>query len=248
MKTHGLVGWAAAMLAACGGTASRGPVGEGPSDSGPAEAASPGPDGASPGPDANSPVPEAAAPDSDTGGDGGADQRIDPLEVGRTWTYEVAQFGTYPACPGGMHAGSAVGSSVIGGRQAIEVQSACANAGAAYYAVSGDLVQLYAQGTWITALGTPVQEGQSWSEGSLMVTWHSAGTVTVPAGTFQDCWSATEDVGYVAYAILPWRGPGPLVHEGRAGQRLRRAAHREELLTAVAGVSAVSRRPRASTG
>ena len=89
------------------------------------------------------------------------------------------------------------------------MQSACANVGSAYYVVAGDLVQVDVGGAWLTALGTPVQEGQTWMEGSDSYTWHSVGTVTVPAGTFDDCWSATLNVPTSTYALF-CRGVGPV--------------------------------------
>jgi hypothetical protein len=135
--------------------------------------------------------------------------RIDPIEVGRSWTYTITELGTYPLCPGGTHTGTALGSAIVAGKQAIQVQSACANVGSAYYVVTGDLVQVDVGGAWLTALGTPVQDGQTWSEGSDSYTWHSVGTVTVPAGTFQACWSATLGGQASTYAIF-CRGVGPV--------------------------------------
>jgi hypothetical protein len=156
-------------------------------------------------------LPEGGDDDAaaDGGGQDAADERIDPLEVGRSWTYEITELGTYPLCPGGVHTGAALMAATVDGKQAIEVQSACANVGSAYYAVDGDLVQVAVDGAWLTALAAPVQEGQTWSEGSESFTWHSAGTVTVPAGTFSECWSATQNVAYSAYAIF-CRGVGPV--------------------------------------
>ena len=199
-----LVGCGAVVLVACGGSS----LASGTAlstDAGASDAAQMTEDDAPSGRDAGATGSDGPSPDSGAM----ADDRIDPIEVGRTWTYDVQELGTYPLCPSGTHSGSALGTSMVGGKEAIEVQSACAKVGSAYYAVTGDLVQLYAQGTWVIALDTPVQEGHSWSDGATTFTWHSVGSVTVPAGTFDACWSATQNVAYSAYAIF-CRGVGPV--------------------------------------
>lgn len=204
-----LSGWVGcvSLLVACGGGTSKVPLGVAPPDAGGVDAEGVADAAALTDAEATADAvalqPEASLPDA------GADERIDPIEVGRSWTYDITELGTYPFCPGGTHSGTALSSEMVAGKQAIQVQSACANAGTAYYAVDGDLVQVDVQGAWLTALASPVQEGQTWSQGSDSFTWHSAGTVTVPAGTFGDCWSATQNVAYSAYAIF-CRGVGPV--------------------------------------
>jgi hypothetical protein len=197
----------AAILVACGGSTSKVPGAATQPDAGIDDAAAmadvPIESAAAGAPDVVTTQPEAGPQDA------AADERIDPIEVGRSWTYDIADFGTYPLCPAGTHTGSALATAMIDGKQAIEVQSACAEAGSAYYVVDGDLVQVAVDGAWLTALGTPVQQGQTWSEGSEGFTWQSVGTVTVPAGTFDDCWSATQNVAYSTYAIF-CRGVGPV--------------------------------------
>jgi hypothetical protein len=148
--------------------------------------------------DAVAPQPEA-----------GADERIDPIEVGRRWTYAITELGSYPLCPAGTHTGGALEAATVAGKQAIEVQSACANIAPAYYAVDGDLVQVDVDGAWLTSLASPVQDGLTWSRGAESFTWHSVAPVTVPAGTFDDCWSATQNVTYAAFAVF-CRGVGPV--------------------------------------
>ncbi len=202
-----VLGFGAALLVACGGTNAKVSGITAPPDAAGDDAEAV-PDAAfaidsEVAGDAAAAEPEAATPEA------GVDDRIDPIEVGRTWTYAITDIGTYPLCPGGTHAGTALASATVAGKQAIQVQSACANAGTAYYAVDGDLVQVDVAGAWLTSLATPVQEGQTWTEGSDSFTWHSAGTVTVPAGTFENCWSATQNVAYSAYAIF-CRGVGPV--------------------------------------
>jgi hypothetical protein len=138
------------------------------------------------------------------------DDRIDPIVVGHAWTYDVTEIGADTLCPSGEHTGTALDESTQDGQpNAIRVTSLCANVGASYYTVNGDVVQVDVAGTWVLALDAPVQEGHTWSNGVATFTWHDAGAVTVPAGTFTDCWSATENVAYESYTIF-CRGVGPV--------------------------------------
>jgi hypothetical protein len=139
-----------------------------------------------------------------------ADEEIDPIAVGHAWTYAVTELGTYPACPAGSSTATALTTSTQDGKAgAVEVQSLCTGAPPSWYFVQGDVVQVDVTGTWVLALDAPVQEGHTWSNGETSFTWHDAGSVTVPAGTFSDCWSATENVAYPAYTIF-CRGVGPV--------------------------------------
>ena len=143
------------------------------------------------------------------GSDGAAaDDRIDPLVVGRTWTYAVTQIGSYPLCPAGMHDGAVVAESIKDGKHAFEVRSLCANAGTFFYSVTGDVVQFDAQGTWVLALDAPVQDGHSWTNGLTTYTWKTAGTVTVPAGSFDRCFQAKDDASE-SFTVF-CRGVGPI--------------------------------------
>ena len=67
----------------------------------------------------------ASATSPDAGGDGPGDtgstgdDRLDPLEVGRTWSYDVTS--TYPSCPGGRHDTHVVSAGTTDGRATFEV-------------------------------------------------------------------------------------------------------------------------------
>ena len=132
---------------------------------------------------------------------------IDPVALHRAWTYDVQVFGAPTVCSPGRHDGSVVKEDVVDGKHAYEVQSFCPGIPSLYYAFDGDRVELDYKGQWVLALDTPVQEGTSWSNGAGSFTWHDAGSVTVPAGTFSRCWKATENAGYAAYTVF-CRGVG----------------------------------------
>jgi len=178
----------------------------------------PSPDGGTGADGATGPGPAAeggAGPTGDggtaEGGDGGpaADTRIDPIEVGRSWTYNVQVLGFYPACSNGVFTSNTLQSSSLDGKTALHVQSLCKDAGVYKYAVEGDRVWAHFGGSWKLSLDAPVVEGHTWSDGLRSYRWDSKGTVTTPAGTFADCWSATTVAAYTSYILL-CRGVGPV--------------------------------------
>jgi hypothetical protein len=147
---------------------------------------------------ASAPRPASAPPPADA---------IDPVALHRAWTYDVQVFGAASACTPGRHDGSVVKEDVIDGKHAYEVQSFCPGVPSLFYAFDVDRVELDYEGSWVLALDTPVEEGTTWSSGASSFTWHEAGSVTVPAGTFSRCWKATENAGYTAYTVF-CRGVG----------------------------------------
>jgi len=151
----------------------------------------------------------AFIPDASVAKDGAvADRRIDPIEVGRSWTYDVKVLGFYPLCEAGSHIATARSAKPKDGKTAIDVTSLCKNAGAYEYAVEGDRVFTYAAG-WRLSLDAPVAEGHTWSDTLRNYVWESRGTQTVPAGTFDECWSATVVARYTSYTVF-CRGVGPV--------------------------------------
>lgn len=137
------------------------------------------------------------------------DDRIDPIAVGHAWTYDVTVLGIYPACANGVFVSSTLSSSTLSGKTALSVQSLCKNAGVFQYSVDGDRVFSYVNGSWKTSLDSPVAQGHTWSDGFRTYAWESKGTVTTPAGTFSDCWSATAKVSFSSYTVF-CRGVGPV--------------------------------------
>jgi hypothetical protein len=192
----------------CGGSDAAGVAGA-------SEPSAPAPSG-----DSSPSAPDAAATAADAGTapgpnpDAGStpppkDRRIDPIEVGREWTFDVAVLGYYPACANGTYKATGVKAETVDGKQAIYVSSFCPSSPGFHYSVDGDNVWSHYLGEWITSLVAPVQEGHTWTDGYLDYEWESKGTVTVPAGTFDECWSATTVASYTSYILL-CRGVGPV--------------------------------------
>lgn len=137
------------------------------------------------------------------------DRRIDPIEVGREWTFDVKVLGYYPLCKNGTYKAVGEKAEPVDGKQAVYVSSFCPSAPGFHYSVDGDNVWSHYLGDWISSLQAPVQAGHTWTDGYLDYEWESQGTVTVPAGTFDECWSATTVASYTSYILL-CRGVGPV--------------------------------------
>jgi hypothetical protein len=193
-------------LGACGGSASDPSLsaadgGPGASEGGPGAATDSGPGPA---------TGDGGGSDAGDGGDGGVkDTRIDPIEVGHAWTYNVTVLGFYPTCQNGLWTSTTLSSAALDGKTALSVQSLCKDAGVFRYAVDGDRVYAYANAAWTVALDAPVADGHTWNDGLRDYRWDTKGSVTTPAGTFAECWSATVVASYTSYTIF-CRGVGPV--------------------------------------
>ena len=137
---------------------------------------------------------------------------IDPLVVGETWTYDVTIQGSFPECSAGTFNSTVSQNETLGGRDAYLVGSFCPSLGSYWYSADGDTVSVYSGSDWIVGLDSPVQEGHSWvSDEGRTFQWYSSGTLTLPAGTFSDCWEARETGSATEeYSITLCRGVGPV--------------------------------------
>jgi hypothetical protein len=150
-----------------------------------------------------------SAPATDSSADiGNLEDRIDPIAVGRSWSYNVEVLGNYLGCSPGKHDGKVLRAGSYQGRNAFEVQSFCEGFGSSWYSVVGDVVDLY-YSAWIRVVDAPVTEGHTWTSGTSTITWRDMGSVTVPAGTFSRCYRAEANVGYPSYTVF-CRGVGPV--------------------------------------
>jgi len=139
-----------------------------------------------------------------SGGDaqpgGNDDDRLYPLAVGRTWTYDVVS--TYPSCPGGSRELRVVSSGTTDGRATFEVKGFCGLTG--HTSVDGDRVdEHYDWGPvgWMRVLDAPVADGHSWEttngSATFTMTYADAGSVD----GYPDCWKVTQNVSYTTYWI-----------------------------------------------
>ena len=141
---------------------------------------------------------------SGAGGSGSAGEptpeSLFPLAVGNRWTYLVTT--TLPdssPCPAGEHSTELVSSSTVDGRMAFEAKHVCdalMPEAVRFYAYSelGVETKRCAAGAagcgpnWVIGLPRPVAEQATFQALDGLRTVHRVGRVTVPAGTFEECW------------------------------------------------------------
>jgi len=140
------------------------------------------------------------------GGSGGV-APIYPVALGYSWTYDVTPLGIGDSCGSGVRTTRVVGQSLLAGRNAFELDYFC-SATPVYVSTDGDRLYYYTSNAWQLALDTPVADGHSWAFFSGTRTWHSVGTVSVPAGTFTDCWEMEQQDAGATATFTYCRGVG----------------------------------------
>lgn len=136
-------------------------------------------------------------PSNDTDGPPGpvADDLF-PMPEGASWTYEVTGDGAI--CPTGSQTAT-VGTTVdAGGRQATEYITFCGGrVHPVIAAPSGVEIYIESADSWSVMLDTPIEDGHSWTFAAYdnEYTYEDAGTITVPAGTFDNCWTRLDSLG-----------------------------------------------------
>jgi hypothetical protein len=119
-----------------------------------------------------------------------------PAVVGHTWTFAISS--DFPEC-NGERSGSVLSAQKVGGRDAVWISSYCDGQSPAAVAVGTSSADVYVNGTYISQLAEPVADGKTFQGLSGATTWHKEPLVTVPAGTFQNCWRAVSGSTYVIY-------------------------------------------------
>ncbi|MGZ3425722.1 MAG: hypothetical protein ACXVCV_03690 [Polyangia bacterium] len=144
-----------------------------------------------------------------SGGGGGTGAALYPLAVGYRWTYAVSAVGAGAICAAGNHDQHVVSANAAGGRAAFQLDNFCSGVGGTYdYSQpGGDEVDFYYNATWAPIIDLPLQEGHMWTYFNSSYTWHRETSITVPAGTYSDCWTANQNVTYTAY-LTYCRGVG----------------------------------------
>ncbi len=154
--------------------------------------------------------------DSDTDADTDSDENgpMFPLSVGDSWTYAVTAQSTSPMCSAGSYTAMVTESVVVDGRQAVAYRSYCDRPGIGPATVSfyqsGDRVEQYTNDEWVLSLATPIEDGHTWYAGTYQFQWREVGTITVPAGTFYDCFERIP-IGGDHYTSTYCRGVGKVI-------------------------------------
>lgn len=161
----------------------------------------------------------ASGGESSTGGSTGqtfAPAELFPLAVGNTWTHAVTEkfAGACASAP----VETVVGTVTVEGVTAFNLTSACFGLAEGDYSTLAphgqEVLQQFSE-DWAATVATPLADGHSWTilSGSYTFTWHQVGQVTVPAGTFEDCWRRAITPGDTAETTTFCRGIGPVIRE-----------------------------------
>jgi hypothetical protein len=120
-----------------------------------------------------------------------------PAVVGHSWTLDVTS--DFPQCAG-EKTGSVLGQQKVDGRDALWISSYCDGQPPAAVSVSDRSADVDVQGKYIPQLAEPVVEGATFASIMGQTTWHKERSpVTVPAGTFDNCWRAVAGSNFVVY-------------------------------------------------
>ena len=159
--------------------------------------------------DDDGPLPDGGNGSGSGSGTHGGSDKLFPLAMGNSWTYSVAAVGTGSICATGSHEQHVVSANPTGGRDAFQVTNFCSGAAGTfdYATAAGDEIDFYYQTQWLTLISPPLEEGHMWPYFNTSYHWHRETSVTVPAGTYDDCWTAVQDVSYTA-SLTYCRGVG----------------------------------------
>lgn len=113
-----------------------------------------------------------------------------PMAVGNTWTYVVEEK-IVGSCPEEGRSISFVEEEFLDGRDTFVGTNVCFPGSTARQAIDGDIIEQYSEpeAEWFVSYQAPLENGFEWSplEGTTL-RWEEVGSLTVPAGTFEDCW------------------------------------------------------------
>jgi hypothetical protein len=166
---------------------------------------------------------EGSASDAGAADAPAPDLRILPLALGRRWTYQsrAPDGGAASQCPGEQTAEVVGPGTTRDGGPSLRYHPLCLFGAIAYVDLEGTgdrLVAYLVDDAGATVrdpvlyLDGPVEEGHSWQySGSVKFVWRDSGSVTVPAGTFTDCWRREEIANLNRYVIY-CRGVGQVRH------------------------------------
>jgi len=142
-------------------------------------------------------------------GSGSGSAALYPIAVGNSWTFTVAAVGAGSVCDAGTYMQQVVSANPVGGRAAFQMTDFCTGISGTYdYATpGGDEVDFYYSGSWLTLVDPMLVDGHTWTYFNTSYAWKRESSVSVPAGTYSDCWTAVQQVSYTAYMTY-CRGAG----------------------------------------
>jgi hypothetical protein len=150
---------------------------------------------------------------------GQRDDRLQPFEVGRSWSYRRVWLdgGADATCEGSLE--SSVTKMVT--RDAAvgyEYLPTCIGTTKVQMFLSGDDIWAYVGSAALQPIqyaASPVEAGVSWDGGAVQYVWEAQDTVSVPAGTFDRCIRRTGVTDKSGFLVL-CRGVGLVLNENRS--------------------------------
>jgi hypothetical protein len=142
-----------------------------------------------------------------------SDPRLFPIAVGRSWTFAtVAADGGTGSCTGTQTSTVVGPGATYAGQPSLRYRPVCSTTEVDLVGTGDKLLQyqIGGDGTAYLFHDEPVVDGHSWtySAGTTFV-WRSAPPVTVPAGTFTECWNRVIEET-PEYVVTYCRGVGPV--------------------------------------
>jgi hypothetical protein len=129
-------------------------------------------------------------------GDPTAIASLFPAKVGHSWTFQVTS--DFAQCRG-TRTGQVLSAQKVDGRDAVWISSYCDGVSPSAVSVGTQSADVDVNGQYVPQIAEPVAEGAKFASISGTTTWHAEGAVTVPAGTFQNCWRAATGSTFVIY-------------------------------------------------
>ncbi len=124
-------------------------------------------------------------------------KQIFPMSSTWTWTYQVTTFGSTTfgaACQSGKVTRTTQGSANLGKRSGTYLPALCqSGTSRVAYSMDGDQVSYWNGSDWDTYIEAPLTDGKKFLSGNQAFVWYQRSSVTVPAGTFSDCWTKRHD-------------------------------------------------------
>lgn len=119
-------------------------------------------------------------------------EQLMPLAVGDVWNYRTTILpgttSTMP-CPAGMHATTITGTAMFMGESAFTATHFCAPTVTRYYVESAKGLEVDVGTGWSLVLPRPITDDETFMAASSTEVIAHVADVTVPAGTFSNCWA-----------------------------------------------------------
>ncbi len=136
------------------------------------------------------------------------------LAVGNQWNYAVTGDGF--DCPTGAQSTKVESQETVQGHDTYQVRDVCSQDELTAFSYDADSLLQQFGAEWLKVMTSPIQDGASWTFApGTTITWHTAPSITVPAGTFTNCVKRTvSDSPNLEATFCPGVGQVKRVNDG----------------------------------